>query len=47
MAASAELVPRISWAGGCVPQAQGVFVGCPPSLAVGDYSWAVALLRAL
>lgn len=47
MAAGAGLVPRISWAGVCVLQAQGVFVGCPPSMAAGDYSWAVALLGAL
>lgn len=38
MAAGAELVPRISWAEGFVLQVQGVFVGCSPSLAVGDYS---------
>lgn len=38
MAAGAELVPRISWAGVCVLQVQRVFVGCSPSLAVGDYS---------
>lgn len=38
MAAGTELVPGISWAGVCVLQVQGVFVGCPLSLAVGNYS---------
>lgn len=38
MAAGTELVPGISWAGVCVLQVQGVFVGCLLSLAVGNYS---------